>query len=113
MAKLSDAVTLDPNDPFDAAIIPIVLMNRRKRQDYAHDGNDPFTNFRESSAALGLAGFGAVEAADFNIAQKQARLAALRKNGRFDDPANEAVEDTYLDRAVYSIIAYALRLELK
>jgi hypothetical protein len=34
---------------------------------------------------------GRAEAAPFNMAQKMARLKALRENGRMDEPANEAV----------------------
>ena len=100
MAQIADPpVTLDPSDPFDAALIPIVQTNRRKRADYAKDG-DPFSSFRTSSDLLGLAGFGPVEAALFNITQKLSRLKSLRENGRMDDPQNEAVADTYLDLAV-------------
>jgi hypothetical protein len=97
MAQLKkEAVTLDPNDPFDAALIPIVQTNRRKRADYARDG-DPFSSFRTSSDLIGLTGFGPVEAGLFNITQKLTRLKSLRENGRMDDPKNEAVADTYLD----------------
>ncbi len=103
-------VTLNPDDPFDAALIPIVETNRRKRKDYALDG-DPFSNFKDSSGMLGVAGFGAIEAADMNVCQKQARLKSLRLNGRLDNPQNEAVLDTYLDRAVFAIIAYAIKLQ--
>jgi len=106
--EMSDSpVTLDPTDPFDAALIPIVQTNRRKRQDYAKDG-DPFSNFNTTAGMLGLDGFGSVEAALFNVCQKIARLKALRANGRMNDTANEAVEDTYLDLAVYAVITYAL-----
>jgi len=105
-----EAVTLDPHDPFDAALIPIVQTNRRKRADYARDG-DPFSSFRTSSSLIGLDGFGPVEAALFNITQKLSRLKSLRENGRMDDPQNEAVADTYLDLAVYGVLCYALALE--
>lgn len=105
-----NAVTLDPNDPFDAALIPIVETNRRKRKDYAKDG-DPFSNFKATAEGLGLDGFGPTEAAIFNVLQKLARLQSLRANNRLHDTANEAVIDTYLDLAVYSIIAYAIVLE--
>ena len=105
--KASDTVTLDPSDPFDAALIPIVQTNRKKRADYARDG-DPFSSFRISSDLLGLVGFGPVEAALFNITQKLSRLKSLRENGRMDDPQNEAVADTYLDLAVYAVLLYAL-----
>ena len=51
---------------------------------------------------------GPVEAALFNVAQKMTRLQSLRENGHMNDPANEAVADTYLDLAVYAILAFAL-----
>jgi hypothetical protein len=111
MAQIAqEPITLDPNDPFDAALIPIVQTNRKKRADYARDG-DPFSSFRTSSDLIGLAGFGPVEAALFNITQKLSRLQSLRENGRMDDPQNEAVLDTYLDLSVYGVLCYALALE--
>lgn len=109
---MSEAVTLDPNDPFDAALIPIVLTNRKKRADYAKDG-DPFSNFRDTSFMLGLDGFGAAESAFFNVLQKVARLKSLRQNGRMDDVQNEAVEYTYLDLAVYGVILYGIVIQKK
>lgn len=104
-------LTLSADDPFDNVLIDIVETNRRKRRDYAHDGDDPFTNFRVTSELLGLEGFGPAESALFNILQKIARLQSLRVNGRMDDPANEAVADTVLDLAVYGIIYTALTKE--
>jgi hypothetical protein len=101
------SLVLDPADPFDAALIPIVETNRKKRKDYAADG-DPFSNFTTSSDFLGLAGFGPTEAALFNVTQKLARLKALRANGRMHRAANESVADTYLDLAVYGILTYAI-----
>jgi hypothetical protein len=81
MAQIAPApVTLDPDDPFDAALIPIVQTNRLKRADYARDG-DPFSSFRTSSDLLGLTGFGPVEAALFNITQSSA---ASSRCGRTD-----------------------------
>jgi hypothetical protein len=113
MAQIAPApVTLDPDDPFDAALIPIVQTNRLKRADYARDG-DPFSSFRTSSDLLGLTGFGPVEAALFNITQKLSRLKSLRENGRMDDPQNEAVIDSYLDLAVYGVLCFALALKEK
>lgn len=103
-------ITLDPNDPFDAALIPIVETNRRKRADYAKDG-DPFSNFKTTSTMLGVDGFGPAEGAYFNVLQKVARLQSLRANGRMHDTRNESVNDTYLDLAVYAIILYAIVLQ--
>jgi hypothetical protein len=97
---------MDPSDPFDAALIPIVEMHREKRADYAKDGS-PFDNFETSSSLIGLEGFGPTESALFNVTQKLARLKSLRQNGRMDYPQNEAVLDTYLDLAVYGASADA------
>lgn len=98
---------LNEDDPIEAALLRIRDINRKKRADYAVDGS-PFSNFELSSAALGLSGFGPIEAALFNITQKMARLSALRANGRLYSPANEAVGDTYLDLATYAVIALAM-----
>jgi hypothetical protein len=60
---------------------------------------------------IAVDGFGPADAALFNVVQKVMRLRSLRANGRMDDPANEATADTYLDLAVYAIIALALSRE--
>lgn len=77
----------------------------RKGADYAID-TDWASNFKLSSDVMGVR---PVDIVDTLIAVKQSRLAALRANGR--TPANESVADTYLDRAVYAIIAYGLLIE--
>lgn len=100
-------VALNPNDPFERVIMDMVATNRRKRADYAVDGN-PWSNFDDTANALGIDGFTPVDSVNFNIEQKSARLRSLRKNGRMQDPRNESVTDTYLDRAVYSVIALAM-----
>lgn len=102
-----DPFVLDPNDPFESVLIEMVSVNRAKRKDYALDGS-PFTNFQFTAFGLGIDGFGPVESAIFNCLQKLARLQSLRVNGRIDDPENESVTDTYLDLAVYAVIAYAI-----
>jgi hypothetical protein len=60
---------------------------------------------------LGLTGFSPTEAAHFNSTQKLRRLKSLRENGRMDYPQNEAVSDTYLDLAVYGVLAYAIYMQ--
>lgn len=100
-----DVLRLDPDDPFESVLIPIIETNRKKRRDYASD-DDIFSNF------AGTARFAGFEAdwlsALFNCSQKLERMSALRLNGRLNDPANEAVADTLLDNAVYGIIALAI-----
>ena len=102
------AMTLDPADPFEAAIEKLVQMNRRKRRDYAHDSN-PFSNFEATARRAGFRN--RWQSAIFNCDQKLERLSALVANGRADNPTNESVEDTLLDNAVYAVLAYAMHRE--
>lgn len=92
-------LTLDPRSPFEAALIPIVETNRRKLLDYTSPGSSAWENFDRAGDQTGS------DTVEVLIATKQARLRALRLRG--GDPQNESVQDSLLDRAVYSIIAYA------
>lgn len=100
---------LTQGDPFEEAVALIVRMNRRKRRDYALDG-DPFSNFIGTAGHFGMPVW---EAAEFNLVQKLERLKSLRTNGRMNTPDNESVADTYLDAAVYAVIMYAIYLNRK
>lgn len=107
---MDNKVTLDPDNAFEQTLISMVQVYRRKRADYALDG-DAFSNFRNTSELLALPGFGPVEAAFFNCLQKIVRIKSLRANGRMHFTANESVHDTYLDLANYAVIALALANE--
>ena len=98
---MSEDLTLNPDDPIERVLLDIVRTNRAKRADYAQDGNI-FSNFEQAAFAAGTS---VEQGIEYMIATKQARLVALRTNGR--PPANESVYDTKLDRAVYSVIALA------
>jgi len=74
-----------------------------KNADYSADADGWRSSFDDIARQCGIS---ATEAANTLIAVKQARLRALQANGRA--PANEAIEDTLLDRAVYSVLALAL-----
>lgn len=103
-----DLVYLDPQYALERALMGMVEVSRRKRADYAVDG-DEFSNFR---APAEFAGFEAAwMSALFTVVQKLERIRALRANGRLDDPQNEAVSDTLLDIAVYAVLAHAMHLE--
>ena len=93
--------------PIDAALNRMRKVFANKNADYADD-RDWKSNFVDVAEQLG---FDHYTAAEVLIAVKQARLKSLRVNGRA--PANEAVEDTILDRAVYSLIALAFLEEDK
>lgn len=93
--------------PVASAMLRIVSTFARKNADYAEDG-DWRSNFDRIADQMG---FDAVTACDTLIAVKQARIAALAINHRAGATVNEAIEDTYLDRMVYSVIAYALLMD--
>jgi hypothetical protein len=87
------------------ALKRIAKVFESKNADYADD-RDWKSNFVDVAEQLG---FDHHTAAEVLIAVKQARLKSLRVNGR--TPVNEAVIDTVLDRAVYSVIALAMQIE--
>lgn len=107
-AQLSDnRVALDPKNAFEAELIKIVEMHRRKARDYA-GGNHPNANFYGTARQLALTGGHAVEAL---LATKAERLRVMLPqfwNQTGYTPANEGIYDTLLDRAVYSIIALTI-----
>ena len=94
-------ITLNRDDPFERVLIEMVKLSRKKAHDYASE-DDRFSNFRETADHLGLE---AIDSCDLLVATKQARLKQLRAKGR---AMNESMRDTYVDRAVYSVIAVAL-----
>ena len=103
-----EPMVLDPRFAFERALITMVEVSRRKRADYATD-EDEFSNFRGTAE---FAGFESPAlSALFNVAQKLERIRALRANGRLAEAANEAVDDTFLDIAVYGVLAHAMWLE--
>jgi hypothetical protein len=89
-----------------AALNKISAVFTRKNADY-RDETEPWdSNFRDTGRQLNMP---ASDATEMLIAVKQARLRALRANGR--PPSNEAAADTVEDRAVYSVIALAQLME--
>lgn len=105
-----DTPLLDPFDPIDTILIDMVRINRRKRADYAKDG-DPLSNFFRTAEIMrgkGYADWDALTSVEYAIAIKQARLEALRINGRLEQTQNESVRDTLLDGAVYAVLQLAV-----
>lgn len=110
---MTHEITLDPSNDFEAVLIKMVQTSRAKRADYAGDGDEdhPWQNFYDSAYQLSNTAGHSVETL---IATKQARLRVLlpkfwKTYGEDVRVAkNEPVEDTLLDRAVYSVIAVCL-----
>lgn len=94
-------VTLNPDIPFEAVLIKMVETHRAKAKDYT-DG-DSLQNFIDEAYQTGLTPGDCLEVM---ISVKQGRLRVLLPKRFGDDkPANEPIEDTILDRAVYSVLA--------
>jgi len=101
----SETITLHLKDPFDNAIFQIIKTAERKRADYASKAA-PFSNFEFTASYFGLRIY---QSADFNELQKLARLRELNQPGM--EPINEPVMDSYLDKAVFAVLAYAMYLQ--
>lgn len=97
--------TLEVPDHLYDALSAMIETLVRKGQDYANSEEAWDSNFKFTAELFGLERW---ESADFNEAQKLARLSALRRRGAV--ARNESVVDSYLDKAVYALIAYALLL---
>jgi hypothetical protein len=86
--------------PFEQVLDEILQMHDKKKQDYGRD-NDPFANVR-ASEDFGVPGWvGCLIRAN----DKVKRLQKAAAGGML---ANESVEDSLLDLAVYSAIALVL-----
>ena len=96
-------VRLDRSDPFEAALIEMVKVFRSKNGDYAGD-NGIFYNFEATAALMGLR---REQVADAFEVTKMTRIKSLGGG----DVNNESVLDSYLDKANYAVIAYAMKLE--
>lgn len=82
----------------------MLAVTVKKNQDYSSGGD--WDNFVDTSQFFGIPPY---EAAVFNVIQKLSRIRSLRNSGQ--KPANETVEDTYLDLANYAMLAYAMYLD--
>ena len=97
-----ESITLDPKDEFEKHLIDLVMMNRRKRADYATESN--IYNYFDYVAQATQGMVSALDYCDIMVTMKTGRIMNLRGK----EAANETVEDTYVDRAVYAILALGL-----
>lgn len=93
------------NRPAVDALRDILSMFRRKQADYSPSklDNGRWQNFIDMGKHIDNTAGAAVE---MLIELKTSRLPALMLAGT--DPTNESILDTYLDRAVYCLIAVAM-----
>lgn len=91
-------------DPMRMAFARMLKTFAGKNKDYSHGSWR--SSFDEVADGVGTTGGQVCETL---LELKRARLRALSSNGR--PPANESVDDTYLDRAVYAALAFGLYLD--
>lgn len=94
------AQVLNPSNPFERVIGEMVALQRRKAQDYATD-EDILASMRFVTEMLGIKEYTVVEDCNAMVLRKCARINNLR--GR--PSSNETVRDSYVDRAVYAVLA--------
>ena len=92
-------IELDPLDKFDFLLVELRELHNRKKSDYSNP-KDRFSNFRIAGE---YAGIPTEKTFEVLLGVKQARLIELNQPGR--EIKNESIEDTLMDRAVYSILA--------
>lgn len=95
--------TLEVPDHLFPALQRMVGVLAAKGHDYSNSDTEWGSNFTTTASHFEMKPW---EAADFNELQKLARLRALRRRGR--PPENESVDDTYLDKANFALLALAL-----
>lgn len=104
--EMSDhaVMQLDPADLFDGVLIKMKEIHAKKKADYSSP-EDRFSNFREAAEEAGVT---VEQVFAVLIGIKNARIRQLEQPGR--DVQNESLLDTYLDKAVYSVLAFAWKM---
>ena len=98
--KDNSELMLNVDNPFEKVVNDMVQLQRVKSQDYAADG-DILKNMREVVQMLGIREYTVVEDCNAMVHRKSARINNLRGRAA----RNESVRDSYVDRAVYAILA--------
>lgn len=100
VAKARTELQLNLKNPFEKVINEMVQLQRVKSQDYA-DEDDILKNMRFVTDMLGIAEYTVVEDCNAMVLRKCARIINLRGKSA----SNESVRDSYVDRAVYAVLA--------
>jgi len=101
------SITLKKSDPFERILIDMVEMHRKKAADYEKDPGAAYnTNFDEVAREIPLEDYDAVVDCFTMVIRKAKRISNLLTPGR--ETNNEAVEDSMIDLAVYSVLLLEL-----
>lgn len=91
---------LDPANRFDAVLIELKKMHDKKQADYGKQ-DDPFSNVR-ASEDFGIKGWVG------SVVRANDKMRRLQKAAQGSPLANEGIEDSLIDMAVYSVIGLIL-----
>lgn len=97
---------LNLDNPFERVIAEMVRLQRIKADDYA-DEDDTLKNMRFVVDFIKIPQYTVVEDCNVMVLRKTARIINLR--GR--SASNESVLDSYIDRAVYAVLAVVAAME--
>jgi len=94
---------MPPSKRFVQLLKEMEELHNRKNAGYAGDSPDPFLNFRQAE----MMGVSAFKGCLIRMSDKFSRICSLSKNPD-NDKVGEAITDTLMDMAVYSLIAICL-----
>jgi|WetSurSiteA1Bulk_404760.scaffolds.fasta_scaffold01479_4 hypothetical protein len=94
---------MPPSKRFVELLKDMEELHNRKNAGYAGDSPDPFLNFRQAEA-MGISAF---KGCLIRMSDKFSRICSLSRNPD-NDKVGEAITDTLMDMAVYSLIAICL-----
>ena len=94
---------MSANPHFTQLLNEMAELHERKNHDYAQADN-PFSNFEEAAKEAGLS---VDEVFKVMIGIKNARIRELEGAGK--SPENESLQDSYMDRLMYSALQLAYR----
>jgi hypothetical protein len=106
------AVELDPEDPFEAILLDMVTLHRKKKKAYGTEVN-PLSNFDECALDVPLMGYSPFLDCYTMVVRKVKRIKnllnrALGDPRAIDTAGTEDFEDSLIDLAVYSVLLIEL-----
>lgn len=112
VAKQTNPLVLNPDDEFEAILVDVVKMHRKKAAMYGTD-TDELQNFHDGAYNTGTTSLRQCEAlmAKHNAAAKQ--WYAKEPLAAKDPIPNKTSDDLMIDRCVYSVLAHMLYNRMK
>lgn len=106
MAKTTNPVVLNPDDEFEAQLIAIAKMHRKKSETYGSDQDD-LQNFIDGAYITGETPLG------YGFGLMVKHVSAIMNARRQGFTPNRSTDDAFIDLAVYSVILKVLYERMK